>query len=74
MQTPWIATTVGFALCSSIAISVCRFGSCSARGVPNSLMSAPPEKDLPAPLTTSATTAGSASARSKPAAIATRVS
>ena len=41
-------------------MTVSRLGSASALGVPNSLMSAPPEKALPAPVMTIALTAASA--------------
>ena len=51
-----------------------RFGSAIAFGVPNSRMSAPPENALPAPVTTIAFTAGSASAWSSPLTMPSRVS
>ncbi len=74
MHTPWIAATTGLSQFSSRRIRLSRLGSASALGSPNSRMSAPPEKTLPAPLTTIARTAGSACARSMPAAKALRVS
>ena len=51
-----------------------RFGSAIAFGEPNSRMSAPPEKALPAPVTTIAFTAGSESALSSPLTMPSRVS
>jgi hypothetical protein len=73
MQTLWMAATTGLLLFSTTAIRLSRLGSASAFGEPNSLMSAPPEKALPAPVMTRLVTAGSASARSTPAATAARV-
>src|SRR5512138_1515018 len=64
-----MAAQTGLALDSTAAITSCRLGACSARGVLNSLMSAPPEKKRPPPVTTtpwiasSALAASSASAR-----------
>jgi hypothetical protein len=49
-------------------------GSAIALGEPNSRMSAPPEKALPAPVTTIALTAASSSARSSPLTMPSRVS
>ena len=74
MQTAWMAATTGLGHCSTARITVSRFGSASALGVLNSLMSAPPEKALPAPTSTTALTAGSAAARSSPATIPARTS
>ena len=74
MQTLWMAATTGFEQFSTTAIRLSRFGSASAFGEPNSLMSAPPENALPAPVMTTALTAVSFSARSMPAAAALRVS
>ena len=50
-----------------------RFGSAVALGEPNSLMSAPPENALPAPVMTIAFTDGSAFACSSPVVRPTRV-
>ena len=58
MHTEWIAATIGLVEASSARITLSRLGSCSALGVPNSLMSAPPENALPAPVMTIALTAG----------------
>src|SRR5690554_6186223 len=55
-----MATHTGLPLPSTAAITSCRFGACSARGVLNSLMSAPPEKNLPPPVMTMPRTASSA--------------
>ena len=52
MQTECIAATMGLAEASSERMTLSRLGSCSAFGVPNSLMSAPPENALPAPVST----------------------
>jgi hypothetical protein len=60
MQTEWMAATTGLAEFSTARITLCRLGSDIALGVPNSLMSAPPEKALPAPVITMALTAASA--------------
>ena len=73
MQTEWIAATIGLLLASSTRITLSRLGSASALGEPNSLMSAPPENALPAPVMTMALTAASASARSTPLTIPSRV-
>jgi hypothetical protein len=64
MQMPWIAAITGLAAPSATAITVRSEGSANIFGVPNSLMSAPLENTLPAPITTIALIAGSASARS----------
>jgi hypothetical protein len=48
-------------------MTVWSVGSAVALGVLNSRMSAPPENALPPPMSTTAWTAGSASARSMPA-------
>ena len=74
MATLWIAATIGFGLASNAAISESRFGSAIAFGEPNSRMSAPPENALPAPVTTIALTAASASALSRPSTMPRRVS
>ena len=74
MQVPLIAATTGLGDASTSLISDSRFGSAIALGEPNSLMSAPPENALPAPVTTMALTAASASARSMAAANWRRVS
>src|SRR5690606_25153069 len=66
---PLMATATGLALASTAAIRSCRLGACVARGVLNSLMSAPPENTRPPPVMTmpatvsSALAAASASAR-----------
>jgi hypothetical protein len=61
-------------LASSAAITESRFGSAIALGEPNSRMSAPPEKALPAPVRTIALTAASPRARSSPLTMPSRVS
>ncbi|VTY23483.1 Uncharacterised protein [Xylophilus ampelinus] len=73
MHTEWMAATIGLVDASSARMTESRFGSCSALGVPNSLMSAPPEKALPAPVSTMALTASSASAFARPSVMPTRV-
>src|SRR5690606_38414702 len=66
---PLMATATGLALASTAAIRSCRLGACVARGVLNSLMSAPAENTRPPPVMTmpatvsSALAAASASAR-----------
>ncbi len=67
MHTLWIAATTGLLQSSTSRIKVPRCGSVMAFGEPNSLMSAPPEKALPAPVSTMALTAASACACSSPA-------
>ena len=67
MQTPPMAAITGLPAASTTRIAVRSVGSAMAFGVLNSRMSAPPEKTLPAPISTIAFTAGSASARSTPA-------
>ena len=74
MHTLCTAATTGLVAISSWRISDSRLGSATAFGLPNSLISAPPEKALPAPVTTIAATAASASARSTPALNSRRVS
>ena len=74
MHTPLIAATTGLALSSSARITERSAGSALAFGVLNSRMSAPPENALPAPVTTIASHAASAFARSRPAMTALRVS
>ncbi len=69
MATLWIAAITGFAQFSTWTMTCRRCGSAEAAGVLNSLMSAPPENALPAPISTIARTAASASARSSPATI-----
>ena len=66
MATPWIAATTGFGEASTARMTECNDGSAVIFGVPNSLMSAPPEKPFPAPTRTTALTPGSAAARSSP--------
>ena len=73
MQTLWIAATIGLLEASSARITLSRFGSASAFGDPNSLMSAPPEKALPPPVMTIALTVASVCARSRPLVIPSRV-
>ena len=60
MATEWIAATIGLAEFSSARMTRQQVGLGSALGEPNSLMSAPPEKALPAPVITIALTDGSA--------------
>jgi hypothetical protein len=60
------AATTGLAEFSSARMTDSRLGSAIALGEPNSLMSAPPEKALPAPVMTMALTDGSALACSRP--------
>src|SRR5579863_1275759 len=69
MHTPPMAAITGLALSSIMLIRFSRFGGVPAFGVPNSRMSAPPEKPLPEPINTTASIAGSALARSTAAAI-----
>jgi hypothetical protein len=66
MATEWIAATTGLDEFSQARMTDSRFGSAVALGEPNSLMSAPPENALPAPVMTMALTAGSAFAWSRP--------
>src|SRR6218665_860765 len=66
MATLCSAATTGLLEFSITALPDSRCGSCADLSVPNSLMSAPPEKALPAPVMTMALTAASASARSRP--------
>jgi hypothetical protein len=66
MATPWMAATTGFGEASTARMTVCSEGSANIFGVPNSLMSAPPEKPFPAPARRIALTPGSAAARSSP--------
>src|SRR3954470_4879089 len=73
MATEWMAATMGLDEFSQVRMTDSRLGSCVALGEPNSLMSAPPENALPAPVITMALTAPSALAWSRPFAIATRV-
>ena len=73
MAIEWIAATTGLSDASRARITECRFGSAMAAGLPNSLMSAPPEKALPAPVITMALTEGSLPACSSPFVIPTRV-
>ena len=74
IHTVWMAATTGFEAPSTRAIRLSRLGSASARGEPNSRMSAPPENALPAPVMTMALTAASSSAFSTASATALRVS
>ena len=73
MATEWIAATIGLEEASQVRMTDSRLGSAVALGEPNSLMSAPPEKALPAPVMTIALTAASAFAWLMPWAIAVRV-
>jgi len=73
MATEWMAATTGLEAFSTARITASRSGSAMAFGVPNSLMSAPPEKALPPPAITTALTAWSAMAFSRPAAMPCRV-
>ncbi|MNU75741.1 hypothetical protein D3C71_652800 [compost metagenome] len=73
MHTEWMAATMGLGEASSERITLSRLGSCSALGVPNSLMSAPPENALPAPVMTMALTALSALALDRPSVMPMRV-
>ncbi len=74
MTTLCIAATIGLAEASNCSHSDSRLGSAIALGEPNSRMSAPPEKALPAPVMTMALTAASALALSMPSAMPRRVS
>ena len=74
MATECTAATTGFCEFSTAVMTDSRIGSCMALGELNSLMSAPPEKALPAPVSTMAFTAGSALAFSSPLVMPTRVS
>ena len=74
MHTLCTAAITGFGLSSTALITDSRFGSASAFGLPNSRMSAPPEKALPAPAMTIALMAGSLAARSRPSVMPFRVS
>src|SRR5437899_12062721 len=73
MHTEWIAATMGLVDASSARITLSRLGSCRAFGVPNSLISAPPEKALPAPVMTIDLTAGSSIALARPSVMPIRV-
>src|SRR5690348_3060119 len=73
MQMEWTAATTGLPEFSTARITDSRFGSAMALGVPNSRMSAPLENALPAPVMTTAFTAGSAFALSSPCVMPTRV-
>ncbi len=68
--TPWIAATTGFLQPSRISSTSCSDGDMG--GLVNSVMSAPPEKPRPAPISTMALTPGSASAAFTPSATAVR--
>jgi hypothetical protein len=74
MHTLWMAATTGLLVFSAVLMTLSRFGSCVAFGEPNSRMSAPPLKALPAPVMTTALTAASFSARSRPSVMPLRVS
>ena len=74
MHTPLTAATTGLVDSSVKRIRLSRLGSAVDFGEPNSRMSAPPEKALPAPVSTMACTAASACALFTPSAIARRVS
>ena len=67
MHTPPMAAITGLALSSTSLITVRKIGVAEALGVPNSRMSAPPEKPAPAPISTMAPILGSAFARATPA-------
>jgi hypothetical protein len=73
MATEWIAAMTGLEAFSTARITDSKFGSASALGEPNSRMSAPPENALPAPVSTMAFTAGSASALASPSVMPWRV-
>src|SRR4029079_5477972 len=60
MATPWRAATTGLGEVSTTRMTVCSDGSAVIFGVPNSLMSAPPENPFPEPTRTMAWTARSA--------------
>jgi hypothetical protein len=60
MATEWMAATTGLGEFSTAQDHDSRLGSAIALGEPNSLMSAPPENALPAPVMTMALTAASA--------------
>ena len=60
MQTECTAATTGLPEFSRAEITLSRLGSWVALGLPNSRMSAPPEKALPAPVRTIDLTAASA--------------
>ncbi len=72
IATPWMAAMTGFCPCSMAAMTVISIGSAVSWGVLNSRMSAPPEKALPAPMSTTALTSSSAAARSSPASMPLR--
>ncbi len=73
MATEWTAATTGLSAFSIASMTVSRFGSAKVLGVLNSLMSAPPEKALPAPVITIALTAASARAFFTPSKMPLRV-
>ena len=73
MTTECMAATMGLAEPSQARMTLSKLGSASAAGLPNSRISAPPEKALPAPVSTMARTAGSALALSRPWVTANRV-
>jgi hypothetical protein len=66
MHTLCTAAITGLVVFSTRMITDSRLGSWIALGEPNSRMSAPPEKALPAPVSTMALTAASFSAFSRP--------
>ena len=73
MATVWTAAITGLVAFSIAEITLSKLGSWTALGEPNSLMSAPPEKALPAPVKMMALTWSSANAFSRPATMACRV-
>src|SRR5690349_8827627 len=73
MHTEWTAAITGFGEFSTARITDSKFGSAKALGEPNSLMSAPPENALPAPVMTMDFTDASAAALVKPSVRPTRV-
>ena len=64
---PWIAATTGFGELSRRSIRSSVEAAPGGRGLPNWRMSAPAMKVRPPPISTTATTASSAAARSRPA-------
>mmetsp|Transcript_27940 Transcript_27940/g.88997 ORF Transcript_27940/g.88997 Transcript_27940/m.88997 type:complete len:262 (+) Transcript_27940:1871-2656(+) len=74
MALPWMAATTGLEQSSSASHTSGSTGASRARPLANSLMSAPPLKPAPAPLTMTPRTSGSASARCTPCSSASRIS
>ncbi|MCY1205806.1 hypothetical protein D9M72_173640 [compost metagenome] len=73
MQTECTAATTGFVEASNARMVESRLGSWKVLGLPNSLMSAPPENALPAPVSTIAFTVLSPKALARPSVNPTRV-